>query len=97
MQTMTKDEFINTAIERFGDDRDNWKFICPRCKTAQSIADFKEANIDDFDKYIGFSCIGRFDESKGCDWTLGGLFLIHELEVIDGEDKHPLFKLAETV
>lgn len=39
-------------------------------------------------QYIGFSCIGRFNNKRtGCDWTLGGLFRIHELEVItdDGE------------
>ncbi len=60
--------------------------------------------------YIGYSCIGRFTGQgdagisahskkqpwdKGCNWTLGGLMWIHELEVImpDGH-KRPTFELA---
>jgi len=32
---------------------------------------------------------------RGCDWTLGGLFRIHTLEVIDAEGKpHPMFEVA---
>ena len=45
---------------------------------------------------MGFSCIGMFNEGVGCDWTLGGLFLIHEIEVESADGKlQPLFKLAE--
>lgn len=53
--------------------------------------------------YIGFSCVGRWNNAgpfrhpkksaesnppkQGCDWTLGGLFQLHKLEVVteDGE------------
>lgn len=59
------------------------KFVCPSCGTEQSMNDLIEAGVDP-DKatnYVAFSCIGRFDESKGCNWTLGGLFQIHEVEV----------------
>jgi hypothetical protein len=31
---------------------------------------------------------------RGCDWTLGGLFQIHELEVMVDGEKHPRFRLA---
>jgi hypothetical protein len=65
---------------------------------------------DDVHRYIGFSCIGRFTGQgdvgitvkhkgqkwdKGCNWTLGGLLHIHELEVImpDGR-RRPTFQLA---
>lgn len=64
---------------------------------------------DDVHGYIGFSCIGRFTKQgdagiraknrgkpwdKGCNWTLGGLLHIHELEVeIEGR-KRPTFELA---
>ena len=61
------------------------------------------------DSYIGFSCIGRFTNqgdkgitmkqqgkpwNKGCNWTLGGLFSIHELTVIKDGVRHAHFDLA---
>jgi hypothetical protein len=57
------------------------------------------------EKYIGFSCIGRFTNAgphktgeppgRGCDWTLGGLFGLQKLEVVDEEGKHhPHFEPA---
>jgi hypothetical protein len=66
---------------------------------------------DDVHRYIGFSCIGRFTSAgdagisakskgkkwdKGCNWTLGGLLRIHEMEVTmpDGHAR-PTFELAE--
>jgi len=74
-------------------------FVCPICKTEQSANQLIEAGVkrDEVPNYIGFSCIGRFDKSKGCNWTLGGLFGIHELEIIDSDGKHhPRFMFAET-
>lgn len=52
---------------------------------------------DDVDNYIGFSCVGRFNNKKtGCDWTLGGLFKMHEFEIEDEDgNMHPRFELAE--
>jgi hypothetical protein len=38
---------------------------------------------------------GRLDGPRGCDWTLGGLFRIHTLEVINEKgDPQPIFELA---
>lgn len=32
---------------------------------------------------------------RGCDWTLGGLFRLHEMEVIDeAGERHPRFAIA---
>ena len=75
------------------------KFICPRCKTHQSARDLINAgagkDIDEVEKYLAFSCVGRFDKTKGCDWTLGGLFQIHTLEVVTPDGKrHPRFEVA---
>jgi len=66
---------------------------------------FGEGPIDPL-LHFGFSCVGRFNgqpgwkepgwqEGKGCNWTLGGFFHAHRLEVIspDGE-KHPYFEPA---
>jgi hypothetical protein len=66
---------------------------------------------DDVHRYVGFSCIGRFTGQgdagiaaknlgekwdKGCNWTLGGLFQLHTLEVVMEDGRHrPTFNLAE--
>ena len=75
----THDEWLDEAERRFGDDPRYWRFVCPRCGTEQDAFDFYEAGVkaDRIDGYLGFSCIGRFTDKKGCDWTLGGLFRIH--------------------
>jgi hypothetical protein len=60
------------------------------------------------EQYLGFSCIGRFRkgaqrafgtkkliEGKGCDYTIGGLFCIHHLEIQTDDGKiHFRFDLA---
>lgn len=85
-------------------------FKCPVCGTIQSAYDLIKAgagkDFDEIEKYLGFSCVGRFTdagpyrkgkspEGKGCDWSLGGLFQLHELEVVDDEGKiHPRFVTA---
>lgn len=92
---MKPSEYLYTLKERFGEDTKAWKVICPSCKTVQSVQDFNDAGISPASDYFGFSCIGRFDDSKGCDWSLGGLFQIHTLELIDEEGSHPRFEIAE--
>lgn len=96
MQIMTLEEF-QAAIKNQGKDRvEDVTFKCPRCGTLQSAQDLIDAgvgsNLDEVEKYLAFSCVGRWSKDKGCDWTLGGLFKLHELEVItpDGE-RHPRF------
>jgi len=99
MKKLTMKEFIAEGTEKFGEDRKQWKFVCPKCKTEQSAQDFFESGVEKeiIDTQIGFSCIGRSVKEVGCDWTLGGLFSIHELEIIDEEgDTHPMFEFAET-
>lgn len=95
MITLTSDEFLS-AIKSQNVHRSNVTFLCPNCGTLQSANDLiKSGAGKDFTEiapYLGFSCIGRWDNSKGCDWSLGGLFRIHELEVIDDKGKiHPYF------
>lgn len=94
---MTVEEF-HAALKAQGTDRiEDVTFHCPRCKTLQSAQDLIDAgageNMDAVEKYVAFSCVGRWSEEKGCDWTLGGLFGIHKLEVVtpDGEH-HPRFE-----
>lgn len=105
MKTMTIKEFID-AFSAQGVPREHLAAVCPCCATVQSMKDLMDAGQMDWDKassYFAFSCIGRWtgagapprngdSNGRGCDWTLGGLFKIAELEVIaeDGS-KHLRF------
>lgn len=99
MEQVKLADFRATATERFGEDTKDWVFVCPQCKTKQTANEWNDEGIDRevIGRQIGFSCIGRHVKDKGCDWTLGGLFKLHELEIIDDEGgEHPHFVLAET-
>lgn len=106
MKTMSLADF-HAALKAQGVPRDHLAFRCPICKTVQSAHDLIAAGaggtFEDVDKYLGFSCVGRFTQAgghvkgtppgKGCNWTLGGLFQMHELEVITEDGKqHPQFE-----
>ena len=102
-KTMTLDEF-HAALKAQGVPREHLAAKCPMCHTVQSIADLQRAGADP-DLSFGFSCVGRFTGAgpkrkneapgRGCDWTLGGLFPIHTLEVVTEDGKHhPHFALA---
>lgn len=89
-------------------EREDIAFKCIRCGTIQSGRDFMRATgktFDEIERWLGFSCIGRFTNAgphkdgtprgRGCDWTLGGLFSIHNLVVIDDDGvEHPTFAVA---
>ena len=88
-------EWKEIATKKFGADKKNWKFKCPACGGVQSLADFIENNVPDPDGKFYFSCIGRWVQGRGCDWTLGGLFQIHNTEVKTPEgDIVPVFDFA---
>ncbi|WP_172565552.1 VVA0879 family protein [Vibrio navarrensis] len=94
--TLTIEEFQARIKAQGHKDAIDVTFQCPKCKTLQSLRQLMEAtglDRQEAGRYLGFSCIGRFNNKEiGCDWTLGGLFQIHELEVVDEEGKrHPHF------
>ena len=107
MTRMTLEEF-HAALRQQAARREDIAFICPMCKCIQSSRDLiaagAGADFDSIEKYLGFSCVGRFSgapgprrkpDGKPCDWTLGGLLSFHELEVITPDGKtHPRFALA---
>ena len=72
---------------------------CPVCGELQSMNDLIDAGAgkdqDEVSGYIGFSCIGRWDEYKGCNYTLGGLFVLNNMAIVtpNGEN-HPRFRPA---
>lgn len=107
MKTITVDELRMACIEQANT---NLKvvFKCPMCGCLQMGQDFIDAGAatssDEAMGYAGFSCLGRFTKAgeprkkpdgKRCNWTLGGLFQFHKLEVVtpDGQS-HPHFELA---
>lgn len=109
MRTLGVELFRAELLAQGVSAREHYAFVCPMCKTVQSAADLIRAGagktFPDVESIIGFSCVGRFTKAgpykkdeppgRGCDWTLGGLFRIHELEVIaDGAVVHPHFEIA---
>jgi hypothetical protein len=107
MKTMTHAEFLS-ALKAQGVPGDDLAAICPMCGTVQSARDLIAAGAgSDFEAVrtkLGFSCVGRWTQAgpprakpdgKPCNWSLGGLFKTHKLEVItDDGEHHPHFELA---
>lgn len=88
---------------------EDFAFRCPMCGTVQSarslIAAGAGASFDEVERFLGWSCVGRWTNAgppaakaapgKGCDWTLGGLFRLHKLVVVDEKGgEHPRFEPA---
>lgn len=71
------------------------EFKCVQCGGIQTYNDFLEAGIETPGNIFYFSCIGRWVTSRGCNWTLGGLFRIHKLEVIKDGNIIPVFEFAD--
>ena len=108
IKTMTLDEFHLALKAQAVKSSEDYAVVCPMCKTVQSARDLIAAgagkNMDEVEKYLGFSCVGRFTGASSprknpdglpCNWTLGGLFSLHKLEVITPDGKtHPRFEVA---
>lgn len=98
------DEWRAEAVKRFGPDSKNWKYKCSNCGHEQTINDFIKAGIKEPENKVFYSCIGRWTGAEGtinnekspCNYTLGGLFKITNVSVIDEEGKkHWVFDFAE--
>lgn len=97
-EEITLEQFHARLLEQ-GMPTEHLAFRCPKCGTVQSVADLILAGAGEdvaaVEKYIGFSCVGRWSRAKGCDWTLGGLFQIHKLTVVTPDGmRHPSFEIA---
>lgn len=88
--------------------RENIAFVCPMCGTVQSGRSLMDAGagatFEEVEPKLGYSCVGRWTgagaprnkpDGKPCNWTLGGLFKVHKLEVTTPDGvANPLFELA---
>ncbi|MBV5271164.1 MAG: hypothetical protein JZU55_16265, partial [Afipia sp.] len=66
VETIQLAEFRVRVSAQGASSRTHAAFRCPMCKTVQSIASLTTAGIseDDAERYIGFSCVGRFTGAK---------------------------------
>lgn len=93
MRQITIEQF-HSELEAQGVEHRDKAVVCPLCGTAQSMNDFAKAGLKpaEIEKVFAFSCIGRWTgkgsppkvkgTQDGCNYTLGGLLKLHELEVI---------------
>jgi len=86
---MTYQEWLDKAEAMFGKSPRDWTFICPVCEQTQSGQDFVDAGLEPKEaaNYLGFSCIGRFNPDKGCDYAGGGLFRLNPVHVTGPDGK----------
>lgn len=79
---------------------------CGHIQTPADFLELKKLGMFDGDAQVAyFSCIGRYDERipqgrigklgdgmSPCDYTSGGLILLHKTVVIMGGEDHPVFE-----
>ena len=93
------DEWKAEAIRLYGRDERNWRFKCPNCGHVQCGKEVRERNpslIGTISDWITCNCEGRHTPGIGCNWTLGGLFQIHKVEVTIGQKIIRAFEFADT-
>ena len=108
METVKLEDFLS-RLKAQNVPRAHLAVKCVMCGTVQSLHSLILAGAgktqDEVEKYWGFSCVGRFTKAgphikgmppgRGCDWTLGGLLRLHNMEVVDEKGQaHPHFEVA---
>ncbi len=109
---MTHDAWLAEGTRRFGENFDDWKFICPICGNIAAVADFKPfKDVGATPDSATNQCIGRFNGSpyrafgnslkergKPCDYALFGLFRLPGVIVKAADGKEIMaFAFAEPV
>ncbi len=90
MKEVTKADWESEAVRLFGEDRAQWRFICPVCGFNQSVQDYIDAGAPD--SAIAFSCVGRWvspskdafsddDRPIPCNYAGGGLFRLNPVKI----------------
>lgn len=62
--------------ELFGEDKCNWRFVCPKCGDERSLNEVKERypELKGRGWSPGTECLGRYADDVDCDWASYGLF-----------------------
>lgn len=86
---MTYEQWEKKGRELFGENKFNWRFVCPVCKHVASVRDWQQAGLPE--TTVAFSCVGRGMENprkafdgKGsgpCDYAGGGLFELNPVTI----------------
>lgn len=86
---LTFAEWEEEAARKFGEDRMQWKFVCPSCDHAATVEDWK--NVGAAEGEVAFSCVGRhtgaddkntFSHNGGpCTYVGGGLICLNPVQV----------------
>lgn len=90
-RTLTKEAFFDEVVTRHGPFKDNWAFTCPNCGGIQTVADFKNIDVDP--NAVTRACIGRYVDDRGCNCLLSG-DQPHFLDVVDNDSVIPCFEIA---
>lgn len=84
-EQITLDEFV-MRLQAQGVPQEHCAFRCVHCGHIQSAVSLvRYLPPEDAGNAAYSACEGRFNKKVGCDWTLGGLFQIHKLEVLSNE------------
>lgn len=91
-------EWEAEARSRFGDDKMQWAFVCPICKTVTGVEEYRAFKaLGATPEDAGYNCIGRFmpralmhrafsttkqKKTGPCDYTAGGLFRFAPVRVL---------------
>jgi hypothetical protein len=110
MERITQDELHERLKAQGVASGMDYAFVCVVCGTVQSARLLVRAAgegkaLRDVERFLGFSCVGRLTGAgehregeppgRGCNWSLGGLLHIHELEVeLPGGGFSPCFRPA---
>lgn len=91
MIKQTLQDWMEEATNKFGEDKKQWAFQCPKCKAKQTIKDFVDRGVDANNVYQ--DCLGRHDESIDCDWAAYGLLgtLGKGRTVVNGDKETEVF------
>lgn len=91
-------DWMAEGTRLFGPRTSAWRFKCVMCGHVQTAKDFVDAGVtpESAAAKVYYSCFGRVVKGQGCDWSLGGLFQFHkvEVEMPDGS-KTKAFEFAE--